>query len=96
MLTAEVVTDVTRLLPRYGLADALELVEQKRRGERSEPPEALAASWAARLDRLFALLDDAHQKSVLPAEPSNAEAMERWLVGVRLSDASIDFRTARS
>ena len=82
--TGEMVTDVTQLLGRYGLADALELVEQKRRGEKSELPEPLSQQWAARIGEPFALLERAEAESVLPAEPSNSEALEAWLVKERL------------
>ena len=53
LLTGELVTDVTTLVSRYGLDDALELIEQKRRGEKADLPEALSLKWAARVDGLF-------------------------------------------
>lgn len=84
LLTGEVVTDVTALLPRYGLADASALVEQKRRGEKAELPVALAESWAARLDGLFASLRAAEEQSVLPEAPPNEAALEQALVRLRL------------
>jgi predicted nucleotidyltransferase len=81
----EVVTDLGVLAPRYGLADALELIEQKKRGEKSELPAALAAKWAARVDEVFALLAAAEAKSVLPPEAPNAVQLEELLISLRLA-----------
>ena len=83
LLTGEVVTDVTTLLSRYGLDDALELVEQKRRGEQADLPEALSLKWAARVDGLFEGLARAEAKSVLPPEPQNEAALEDALISLR-------------
>ena len=80
----KIVTDLTRLLDRYGLSDAAALVEQKRRGERSELPGALRVQWASRVGEVFALLDRAAAESALPAESPNAAEMEAWLVDARL------------
>jgi len=82
--TGEVVTDVTRLLARYGFEEALELVEQKRRGEKSELPSSLSARWEERVPRAFELLDAALAASPLPAQPPNAAELEAWLVRIRL------------
>ena len=83
LLTGEVVTDVTTLLSRYGLDDAMELVEQKRRGEKADLPEALSLKWGARVDGLFAGLARAEAKRVLPAEPPNEEQLEAALISLR-------------
>lgn len=83
LLTGEMETDVTRLLSRYGLADALELVEQKRRGEKSDLPEALSVKWAARVDSLFEGLAAAEQKTVLPPEAPNEAELEAALISLR-------------
>ncbi len=83
--TGELETDVTVLAPRYGLDDVLELVEAKRRGERSTLPEALATKWAGRVDSLFAGLVRAEAESVLPPEAPNAEALEAKLIELRLA-----------
>lgn len=81
--TGELVTDVTTLLSRYGLDEAMELVEQKRRGERADLPEALATKWAARVDGLFSALAEAEAKSVLPPEPENEAELEEALIALR-------------
>ncbi|MFO0599836.1 MAG: nucleotidyltransferase domain-containing protein [Myxococcaceae bacterium] len=81
-----VVTDLSVLAPKYELGDALELIEQKRRGEKSELPAALAQAWATRVDSVFALLARAEAESTLPAEPPTdvARALEEALVSLRL------------
>lgn len=82
--TGEVVTDVTRLLGLYGFEDALELVVQKTRGERTELPPAMAERWGERVPSAFRLLDDALRDSVLPEAPANTPALEEWLIRRRL------------
>jgi uncharacterized protein len=81
--TGELETDVTVLAPRYDLGDVLELVEAKRRGERSTLPEGLATRWAARVEGLFEGLAKAEAQSVLPREPTNADALEACLIELR-------------
>jgi hypothetical protein len=83
LLTGEVVTDVTRLLTRYGLDDAIKLVEQKRRDEKADLPTALTQKWRERVDALFAGLAEAEAKSVLPPEPQNEKELEAALVALR-------------
>lgn len=83
LLTAELVTDLTTLAPKYELDDALELIEAKKRGEHSELDEALASRWAARLDGLFTRLTDAERRTVLPPESPNAAALEAALIDLR-------------
>lgn len=83
LLEGELETDVTRLAARYGLGDVLELVEQKRRGEQSALPPALAEKWAARVDGLFERLAQAEKDSVLPPEAPNADELEAALIDLR-------------
>jgi predicted nucleotidyltransferase len=83
LLTGEVQTDVTALMDGHGFAEARELVAQKRRGEKSELPEALAEHWRGQVGRAFEQLDTARERSVLPEEPDGAEALEAWLLSVR-------------
>ncbi|MGA9523637.1 MAG: nucleotidyltransferase domain-containing protein [Myxococcaceae bacterium] len=85
LLHHEVVTDVTILAPQYGFADALELVEQKRRGEKSELPDELAAPWTRRLPEAFSRLEQACADSALPEAPPNEEELERWLIRTRIA-----------
>ncbi|GEN10123.1 hypothetical protein SAMN05443572_110281 [Myxococcus fulvus] len=83
--TGVVETDVTELLDAHGFSEARELVEQKRRGEKSELPEALSEAWRARVARSFEVLDAALAASVLPeAPPSRAvDALEAWMLELR-------------
>lgn len=83
LLTGEVVTDVTALLDTYGFQAARELVEQKRRGERAELPEEVLERWKGQVHRAFEQLDAAHERSSLPEEPANVEALDAWLLEVR-------------
>ncbi|MHB8874623.1 MAG: nucleotidyltransferase domain-containing protein [Myxococcaceae bacterium] len=82
--TGEMVTDATRLLARYGFAEAQELIDQKKRGEKSELPEAFADKWATRIPEAFALLDRSREGSALPQEPPNEDELESWLIAQRL------------
>lgn len=81
--TGELETDLSVLADRYELGDAVELIEAKKRGEKSELPEALAEKWAARIDGVFARLTDAQKNSVLPAEPVNEAELEAALISLR-------------
>ncbi|WNG45079.1 nucleotidyltransferase domain-containing protein [Archangium minus] len=85
LLTAEVETDLTALMDRYGFREAGELVEWKRRGERSELPEALSEHWRGQVGRAFERLDSACEQSVLPEDPVGADALEAWLLELRRS-----------
>ena len=52
----EVITDVTRLLERYGFAEAAQLVEEKRRGEKASLPTELSGHWERRIPEVFDVL----------------------------------------
>jgi hypothetical protein len=85
LLTREVETDLTALMDRYGFGQAGELVAWKRRGERSELPEALSEHWRGQVGRAFERLDEAYARSVLPEEPQGIADLEAWLLEVRRS-----------
>lgn len=85
LLTGEIETDVTRLLDAHGFGAARELVEAKRRGERSELPLDLAERWKGEVARAFRVLDDALAHSPLPEEPPNVADVEGWLLQQRRS-----------
>ena len=85
LLTAEVEADLTRLLDRYGLVEAHDLVIAKRAGERTAADPALLDVWRPRLVAALKTLDEALAATVLPEEPPNAEALEAWLVEARCS-----------
>lgn len=84
LLAGEIETDLRVLAPRYELESASELIEWKRRGERSELDSELAARWSAKLDSVFARFDAAEQNSVLPSAPRSGDALEALLISLRL------------
>lgn len=81
--TGELEADLTRLMDRYGLADAAALVERKRAGERVGLDPGLVDAWRPRVDALFARLDEAREASPLPEEPANEGEVREWLIAVR-------------
>ncbi|MFP2905653.1 DNA polymerase beta superfamily protein [Pyxidicoccus sp. 3LFB2] len=83
--TGAVETDVTELLDGYGFSEAHALVEQKRRGEKSELPDELSRKWRAEVARSFEVLDAAVPASVLPEEPPGeaVDALEAWMLDLR-------------
>lgn len=74
---------MTLLLDAHGFAAARELVEAKRRGERSELASDLSERWKREVLRAFEVLDDALVRSALKEEPPNAKEIEAWLVELR-------------
>jgi predicted nucleotidyltransferase len=83
LLTGELEPDLTRLMVRYDLADAGELVERKRAGERVGLNPDLVETWRPRVESLFARLDVARDTSPLPEEPPNEREVRDWLLAVR-------------
>jgi predicted nucleotidyltransferase len=81
--SAQLVTDVTRLLDEYGFGAARELIERKRSGERVVLDGATRDHWVGEVARAFALLDEARDRSPLPEECPNRPAVEEWLATVR-------------
>jgi predicted nucleotidyltransferase len=81
--SGKIVTDVTTLLDEYGFAEARELVAQKRAGERVVLEEPLRTKWRSQVERALILLDEAVSKSQLPAEATNREEIEAWLLQTR-------------
>jgi predicted nucleotidyltransferase len=83
LATGEIVTDVNHLIYRYGFSEARELIEQKRRGERIDLPDELRDKWTKEIERAFAQLEEARQKSPLPDEAPNKNELEAYLLEVR-------------
>lgn len=83
LLTGVIETDVTLLLDEHGFGAARELIDAKRRGERSELSPSLAAQWKGIVGRAFDVLDGALARSPLPAEPPNEAELDAWLVALR-------------
>jgi uncharacterized protein len=83
LTTGELEADITRLMDRYGLADAAALVERKRAGERVALESTQLDAWRPRVEALFTALDAARDGSMLPEEPANEEEVRAWLMTVR-------------
>jgi predicted nucleotidyltransferase len=83
--TAELVTDITKLLDEPDFAPAHELVTAKLRGERTVLGEAERGRWESLLARAFTRLDAAAAASPLPAEPAPPAVaeLEQWLIATR-------------
>jgi uncharacterized protein len=87
LTTGELEADLGRLLDRYGLESARDLIAAKRAGERTAVDPAILEAWRPRLDAVLSGLDTARGASVLPDDPpaEAVRALEAWLVGVRRS-----------
>jgi predicted nucleotidyltransferase len=85
--TGELEADLSRVMDRYGIADAAALIERKRAGERIGLDGALLDAWRPRVLSLLSRLDAARAASVLPEEPEAEAAadLRAWLVAVRRS-----------
>jgi predicted nucleotidyltransferase len=81
--TGKLVTDLTQLMDEHGFADATELLEVKRQGERSPLPEPMASRWKLRAAGAVALVEAAHDSSPLPEEAPNVAELEAWLIEER-------------
>ena len=73
------------LVDDYGLTGLPDLIEQKRRGEKSELPDVMAIEWQSRVNQFFTRLDAAVAASVLPLQPSDqaVAALQSWLLDLR-------------
>jgi predicted nucleotidyltransferase len=76
----ELEADLTRLMDRYDVTAARDLVERKKIGETAPASPALLSAWRAAVERLFAALDLALRESALPVDPPNHEEVRDWLV----------------
>lgn len=81
--TGEVEMDLRVLYPRYDFGEAEALIARKLAGEQSPLPDL--DRWNGVMDRAFATLEDAWQRSILPPEPAAAAALEDWLVQARIA-----------
>ena len=91
--TGELRVDLTTIASDYGYADALDLVEAKKQGERTVLAPGDRQAWIPRLDALFALLDSSLDKSPLPVHPSTRD-LEAWLLETRMSPRNLDIEKA--
>lgn len=76
--------DLSRLALPYGFPDAQDLINTKQRGEQTELSTEEFAYWRGRMDAALQALEQAHARSALPAEAPEPEALEAWLVALRL------------
>lgn len=85
LATGELETDVTKLAAPFGLTDVLSLVEAKTKGEKAPLPPELSTTWRGRTEALFTKLDEAKERSPLPAEapPPAVAALDAWLLEQR-------------
>jgi uncharacterized protein len=83
--TGEVVPDLSALWQRYGFPEVPELIDRKREAELGVLPGEWIERVPALLDRAFARLEQARERSILPEQPPAADAIERWLIDYRLA-----------
>lgn len=84
--TGECEPDLGALWREHGFDLVPALIEIKQRGELVSLPETLAEQVGPALDRVFTLLDDAHDASPLPESPAHADELQQWLLEVRRAD----------
>jgi len=85
MRTGEVVANIAVLNEHFRLPEIDELVTRKREGtEKMALSEAEVRRYDAHLERLEADLQAAHATSTLPNEPSTADALDDFVVRLRL------------
>jgi uncharacterized protein len=84
----ELVTDLTMLMDRHGLAAARELIAVKQRGEKVALAGDELERWRGELIRVLAALDEAVTRSPLPDEPAPkaVAALDDWLLEVRRAE----------
>jgi len=79
--------DLSVLAERYGVPEALPLIEAKRRtAEHVALDPAEERTHQASLERLGKALDEALEASTLPEEPLNRDACEVWLIEARKAE----------
>lgn len=84
LLAGEIETRVAVLAERYHIPGVVALIQVKQQAERQTLGEAEAAPHLAVLEALERQLDEARGHSVLPEEAPNQEALEQFVVQVRL------------
>jgi predicted nucleotidyltransferase len=82
--TGEVIPDLSALWQRYGFDEVPELIEHKRQAEKGVLPPEWIERVPALLDRAFARLDQALERSKLPDHP-DPRGLEDWLIERRLA-----------
>ncbi len=82
--TGEVETDATKIASAYGFDRVHALARIKASEEKRSLSAEEAAPYVADLDALDAALAAAHEASILPEAPAEAEALEDFVVSLRL------------
>ncbi|MEQ8279040.1 MAG: nucleotidyltransferase domain-containing protein [Deltaproteobacteria bacterium] len=82
--TGEVETDATKIASTYGFDSVHALARIKASEERRSLSAEEAAPYVADLDALDAALAAAHEASILPEAPAEADALEDFVVSLRL------------
>jgi hypothetical protein len=86
MQTGDVVANLPALNEHFRLREVDDLIARKREGaERIKFDESDLGAHRTILDRLEAMLDDAHARSSLPEEPTTAAALDDFVVRLRLA-----------
>ncbi|MFT3769499.1 MAG: nucleotidyltransferase domain-containing protein [Minicystis sp.] len=83
LLTGRIVIDLRELIDEHGFSEARELIEAKRAGETIKLAPEAATRWARDVVRAFGVLEQAHERSALPVEPSGVAELEAWLLAER-------------
>ncbi len=87
MQTGELEGDLYKLAPEHGFESVLELVEIKRAGREKEILDpAVDEKHRARWDELDAYMASMLENSSLPADPTNRDAVDAWIVQRRRRD----------
>lgn len=85
MRSGEIESNLSRLAAEYAVSRVPELVARKRAGREKQMVEPVEVqSWSSRLDELAALLERAHDESTLSSEISSWDALDDFVVRVRL------------
>lgn len=91
MRTGELIANITVLNERFNLARVAELVARKSSGSESMlVDEHEVAAHDATLDDLEAALQEAHERTSLPEEPTTKAALEDLVIRLRLADERRD------
>jgi predicted nucleotidyltransferase len=86
MKTGDVIANLPHLNEHFRLPDVDALIARKReRAERMALDDGELGMHRTILDRLEAMLDDAHARSSLPEEPTTAAALDDFVVRLRLA-----------
>jgi hypothetical protein len=88
MRTGEVIANLLVLNEHFRLGQLDELVVRKRAGaEKMLLDDAELGAHGALLDGLETMLQEAHDRSSLPEEPTTAAALDDFVVRIRLDAA---------